>query len=112
MQVQANVQTVLEGLGLVNNKTAQQDAAALKEVRIRRYCISNHCYCSTRCWPILWQNAWRAMHSITFRLSYVKILHSSLCIASDILFIQLMSFVDSLGSKHLEAYSRCDMAIW
>lgn len=32
MQVQANVQTVLEGLGLVDNKTAQQDAAALKEV--------------------------------------------------------------------------------
>ncbi len=26
------MQTVLEGLGLVENKTAQQDAAALKEV--------------------------------------------------------------------------------
>lgn len=32
LQVQSNVQTVLEGLGLVENKTAKQDAAALKEV--------------------------------------------------------------------------------
>ncbi len=33
LQVQSNVQTVLEGLGLVENKTAKQDAAALKEVK-------------------------------------------------------------------------------
>ena len=33
-QVQANVQTVLEALGLVENKTAKQDAAALKEVSL------------------------------------------------------------------------------
>ena len=32
VQVQSNVQTVLEGLGLVENKTTKQDAAALKEV--------------------------------------------------------------------------------
>jgi len=32
LQVQSNVQTVLEGLGLVENRTAKQDAAALKEV--------------------------------------------------------------------------------
>ncbi|DBA86088.1 hypothetical protein WJX77_005843 [Trebouxia sp. C0004] len=32
-EVQSNVQTVLEGLGLVENKTAKQDAAALKEVQ-------------------------------------------------------------------------------
>ena len=32
LQVQSNVQTMLEGLGLVENKTAKQDAAALKEV--------------------------------------------------------------------------------
>ena len=32
LQVQANVQTVLEGLGLVDNKSAKQDSAALKEV--------------------------------------------------------------------------------
>lgn len=31
--MQSNVQTVLEGLGLVENKTATQDAAALKEVK-------------------------------------------------------------------------------
>lgn len=32
LQVQANVQTVLEALGLVDNKTAAQDAKALQEV--------------------------------------------------------------------------------
>ncbi|KAL3159473.1 hypothetical protein ABBQ38_009897 [Trebouxia sp. C0009 RCD-2024] len=32
-EVQSNVQTVLEALGLVENKTASQDAAALKEVQ-------------------------------------------------------------------------------
>lgn len=32
-EVQSNVQTVLEGLGLVENKTTKQDAAALKEVQ-------------------------------------------------------------------------------
>ena len=37
-QVQANVQTVLEGLGLVENKTAKQDAAALKEVSLHFAC--------------------------------------------------------------------------
>lgn len=38
MQVQANVQTVLEALGLVENKTAKQDAAALKEVSLHHAC--------------------------------------------------------------------------
>lgn len=38
LQVQANVQTVLEALGLVENKTAKQDAAALKEVSLRHAC--------------------------------------------------------------------------
>ncbi|KAL3159474.1 hypothetical protein ABBQ38_009897 [Trebouxia sp. C0009 RCD-2024] len=33
-EVQSNVQTVLEALGLVENKTASQDAAALKEVHV------------------------------------------------------------------------------
>ena len=34
LQVKANVQTVLEALGLVDNKTAAQDAKALQEVTL------------------------------------------------------------------------------
>ena len=39
VQVQANVQTVLEALGLADNKTAQKDAAALKEVATSSYSL-------------------------------------------------------------------------